>query len=174
MFLKCEWLSLDLGQLGFGHLSCLNKSTYVILHLVVFESRSFQSEMVLNRSKEEAVAWMRLPFKVFEMCSKVSLGLIGRQHPLGAQFPTPQTSSEDSSGLSKFSPWELQVLSPGPKDYRPLARQGEQAELQTTVPPRGPSKSTIQGLLLPPQPARCSAEEVYGGLAPAIKFIPAH
>lgn len=116
---------------------------------------------------------MRWPFKVFETCSKLSLGLIGRQNPLGAQFTTPQASSEDSSGLNKFSPWELQVLSPGPKVYRfcraqegrPLAWQGEQAELQTTVPLRVPSKSTIQGMLLPPQPVRCSVDEVYGGLA---------
>lgn len=52
-------LSLDLGQFIFGHLSCSNKSTNVTLHLAVFENRSFQSEMVLNWSKKEAVAWMR-------------------------------------------------------------------------------------------------------------------
>lgn len=113
------------------------------------------------------------------MCSNVSLGLICRQHPLGVQVPTPQTCL----GFH-YSPLRLpencrhclqvpKFIASWSSESRkgPFAWQGEQAELQTTVFLRIPSKSTIHGILLPPQPVRCS---VGGGLrwpALTVKFI---
>ena len=164
----------------FGHLSCSNKSTYIILHLAVFESRSFQSEMVLTWSKEETRhGWDDLLkyLKFVQMCHLVlSVGSILQKLKFQSH------GAAQTTRIPWGSPWELRALPPCPKVYS-LCRDQEWRSLhgrenRQVCKPQFPWESQVN----PPSKACCHHHNLCSAvwrrfmvaLPRAVKFMSAH